>query len=283
MSMFDTEDSGFDAGTSAERAPLRARLVAEADVVRIAPPPTLAVREAGARRTRRRRALQAGSGVLVACAVAGAVVAWVPGRGPATAGNGVVPTHPTSASPAQPSRQPWPTDYEPDLPGYLHRTDLGDDWVGPYAIPEGNISPTLATFLACGTHVGQPEPPQPLKKAVFRSYNDADPRYGQLLVEGVYEFAPGKAADTMQVLRETMSHGCEAPGVIVPDANPAGDDMVVFGWGPNKDPAQTASWLIFIRSGDKIAYVSTGVSQPSAPSAAGRLAVEQKAAARLKP
>ena len=261
--MFDIEEAG------AGKAPLRARLIAEADVVAIAPPPTLAVRAAGTRRTRRRRALQAGSGAVLACAVAGAVAAWSPGRSSAAPGGVVATPHVTTPSPD--------TGTDTVTPGFLTTEDLGPGWVGPFAIPEQNIRPALSTLLECAVRKGQKALTQPIQPPVFRGFNRTD--YSAALEEAVYEFPGGEAADVMQVLRAATLQGCQNPGSIVSDSVSAGDESIVFERGSN--PAQPGSWSIFIRSGDRIAFVSTSASSSPRPTNAWRDDIESKVAARL--
>ena len=259
MSMSGIDDSG-DTG---ERPPLRARLIAEADVITISPPPTLAVRAAGTRMTRRRRALQVTSGVAVVCAIGVAAVLWSPGKtaaGPSVTAPSPQAASATSASPGSPSTSSikptssWPTDYAADLPGYVRTADLGPGWVGPYVIPAGNVSPGISTLSNCaGVSI------KPVQAPAFRIYNRTD--YTNALVETVEQFPPGKAADVMSALRSSKAEHCVAGFTLVQDTPPAGDDSVVYGEVP--DPADGGLFMLFIRSGDKIAYVSTDAMSSS--------------------
>jgi len=278
MTMFDIEESG------AERAPLRARLVAEADVIAITPPPTLAVREAGARRGRRRRALQATSGVVVVCGIATAAVVWAPQKsasvpaGTVTVSGGASSRGAVStpSDPSAPSSS-WVPAPVLDLPGYVHATDLGSGWVGPAVIPEGNISPTLSSLLTCAAHEGHATSAQPVQQPVFRVFNRTN--YVISLVEAVYQYPVGEAAEVMGVIHATAGLNCWGPGQVVQGSGPLGDDSVVFGQGPEWANAQRR--LILIRSGDRIAFVSISGSQTTADRGQSPDAIAHEIAARL--
>lgn len=279
MSMFDIEDS------STEKAPLRARLLAEAEVVTIAPPPTLAVRAAGTQRIHRRRALQAVSGAAAACAIAGAVVAWSPRHATATPvepGLGATPQTASSAHkvgtppPSGRPSQAWPTNFAPDLPGYVHAKDLGAGWLGPYAIPEQDVSPTLTRLLNCKGSEGQFIATHLVQEPVFRFFNAPDRPIA--LVEGVYSFSKGQAAYVMGVLGGAPNTECKDIDTVVPGTTPVGDQSIVLGLTTNPHPT---SWIILIRSGDKIAFVSTGALASKPDADAWRDGIESTVAARL--
>jgi hypothetical protein len=111
---------------------------------------------------------------------------------------------------------------------------------------------------------------------VFRIYNRTD--YSTALVEAVYQYPPGQAAYAMSVIRGTTKD-CTSFGGIVEGTHPVGDDSIVIGRSPNASNAN--GWLILVRSGDKIAFVSTAAPASAADFGAWRDTTEAEVAARL--
>ena len=267
----------------AEESPLRSKLIAEADLVTISPPPTMAVRRGGAKRRTRRRLFQTTSGTLVACGMAAAVVVWAPtgqhgtvlassgadvGTGTGTAApSTTAPPAPTTSSTSGSSADPSSTNATSgsDPSGLLEASDLGTGWSGP-----ADIHLDATALLVYGSNCPE-KGPVPVHPAHRYQYLPTDGGWPGDFLNSIYQFAPGTGPSVLAQVRTTISTGCAH---LIPEADKVGDDSLVYGNGTSRN--------ILVRVGDKISSAGVVVTgdQDSAD-LAWLNSVEQKMAVRL--